>query len=91
MDRRGFLGSMLAACAAPAIVRADSLMRVIPISTIVIPAKTIMGMVNVRDFGAIGDGVTDDTKSIQAAMQYANRYGGRVYFPAGAFTFSGEL
>ena len=30
MDRRGFIGSILAACAAPAIVRADSLMRVMP-------------------------------------------------------------
>lgn len=28
MDRRGFLGVMLAACAAPAVVRASSLMRV---------------------------------------------------------------
>lgn len=30
MDRRSFLGSILAACAAPAIVRADSLMRIVP-------------------------------------------------------------
>ena len=30
MDRRGFLGAMLAACAAPAIVRAGSLMRIAP-------------------------------------------------------------
>lgn len=30
MDRRGFLGSILALGAAPAIVRADSLMRIIP-------------------------------------------------------------
>lgn len=37
--RRGFLGAMLAACAAPAIVRADSLMRVIPRETeILVPA-----------------------------------------------------
>lgn len=28
MNRRGFLGAMLAACAAPAIVRAGSLMRI---------------------------------------------------------------
>jgi hypothetical protein len=28
MDRRGFLASMLVACAAPAIVRADSLIRI---------------------------------------------------------------
>ncbi len=30
MQRRGFLGAMLAACAAPAIVRAGSLMRINP-------------------------------------------------------------
>ncbi len=30
MNRRGFLGSILAACAAPAIVRADALMRILP-------------------------------------------------------------
>ena len=33
MNRRGFLGSIIAACAAPAIVRADALMRVVPINT----------------------------------------------------------
>lgn len=30
MNRRGFLGSILAAAVAPAIVRADSLMRIVP-------------------------------------------------------------
>lgn len=30
MNRRGFLGAILAAAAAPAIVRADSLMRIVP-------------------------------------------------------------
>lgn len=30
MDRRGFIGSILAAATAPAIVRADSLMRIVP-------------------------------------------------------------
>lgn len=30
MNRRGFLGSILAAATAPAIVRADSLMRIVP-------------------------------------------------------------
>lgn len=33
MNRRGFLGACLAVCAAPAIVRADSLMRIIPKKT----------------------------------------------------------
>lgn len=35
MNRRGFLGAMLAACAAPAIVRADSLMRIVPRETLI--------------------------------------------------------
>lgn len=35
MNRRGFLGSILALAAAPAIVRADSLMRIVPMETIV--------------------------------------------------------
>lgn len=35
MNRRGFIGSILAACAAPAIVRADSLMRIIAPETTV--------------------------------------------------------
>ena len=33
MDRRGFLGSILALGLAPAIVRADSLMRIVPRET----------------------------------------------------------
>ena len=36
MNRRDFLGAMLAACAAPAIVRADSLMRIVPRETTVV-------------------------------------------------------
>lgn len=35
MNRRGFLSAMLAAGAAPAIVRADSLMRIVPRETLV--------------------------------------------------------
>ena len=39
-DRRGFLKAMLAACAAPAIVRAGSLMRVNP--AIVVPESNLV-------------------------------------------------
>lgn len=35
--------------------------------------------VNVIDFGAVGDGVTDDTLAIQAAINQ----GGTIYFPSG--------
>lgn len=36
MNRRGFLASILAGCTAPAIVRADVLMRVVPMQTTVL-------------------------------------------------------
>lgn len=36
MNRRSFLGSILAAAVAPAIVRADSLMRIVPRSALVL-------------------------------------------------------
>ena len=44
--------------------------------------------VSVKDFGAVGDGVTDDTAAIQAAIdavQSAGNYCGKVYFPRGIY------
>ena len=60
------------------------------------------GVVNVKQFGARGDGVTDDTSFIQAAIDYANtqqlayspsRYigGRRVYIPSGTYTISSAI
>lgn len=42
------------------------------------------GTVNVRAFGATGDGVTDDTAACQAALTAAGA-GGAVYFPPGTY------
>jgi hypothetical protein len=44
--------------------------------------------VSVKDFGAVGDGVTDDTAAIQAAVDYISTNGGRLYFPSGKFLIS---
>lgn len=45
---------------------------------------------NVYDFGAVGDGVADDTAAIQAAIDKGAETGTAVYFPAGQYRV-GEL
>lgn len=42
---------------------------------------------SVKDFGAVGDGVADDTAAIQAALDA----GGEVYFPAGRYKVTSQL
>jgi len=37
--------------------------------------------INVKDYGAIGDGSTDDTAAIQAAIDALSAQGGTLYFP----------
>ena len=47
---------------------------------------------SVEDYGAVHDGVTDDTSSIQAAIQACfDGGGGTVYFPIGIYLISGAL
>jgi hypothetical protein len=47
----------------------------------------LQDVVSVKDFGAVGDGVADDTAAIQAALTatYA------VYFPAGNYRINGSI
>jgi len=45
---------------------------------------------NVRDFGAVGNGTTDDTAAIQAAIaRVVSDGGGTVYFPPGSYKHTG--
>ncbi len=47
---------------------------------------------NVRDFGAIGDGVANDTRAISATLEAAGKNrGGIVYFPRGRYWISEPL
>jgi parallel beta-helix repeat protein len=46
--------------------------------------KKTDGIVSVKEFGAVGDGVADDTTAIQNALNV----GGIIYFPAGTYIVS---
>lgn len=49
-------------------------------------------VVSVKDFGAVGDGVTDDTAAIQAAVTYAiNSNLKAVYIPSGVYVVSATI
>lgn len=50
----------------------------------VIDIKTPI-FLNVKDFGAVGDGKTDDTKAVLKAIKKAQKIEGTVYFPHGNY------
>ena len=47
--------------------------------------------VSVKDFGAVGDGSTDNTAAIQNAINYVSSVGGTLTFPTGVFLCSSTL
>ena len=86
LDRRSFVGTtggMLAGVAAAGLSQNAQ------------AATNSVGFFNVKDFGAVGDGVTNDRAAIQAAILAANplggaefernKQGGIVYLPAGTY------
>jgi hypothetical protein len=46
--------------------------------------------VSVKDFGATGDGTTDDFDAMLAAWNYAYPIGANLYFPSGTYVVAGE-
>lgn len=48
-------------------------------------------VVSAKDFGAKGDGSTDDTTAVQVALDAAVAAGTALYFPAGSYRLTGQL
>lgn len=61
-----------------------------PDSLIVAPSAPI-GAISVKDCGAVGDGVANDTVAIQAALNLAAANGGTVYLPVGTYLVTTTL
>src|SRR4051812_20081218 len=79
MNRREFTKS-LAMLASASLIRART--------TLWRPSRQTF---NVKDFGALGNGVTDDTTAFERALLRASAKGGTVIVPAGEFPVNRSL
>jgi hypothetical protein len=46
---------------------------------------------NIKDFGAVGDGIADDTVALQAAFAFCSLNHQPLYFPPGTYTTTAQL
>ncbi|GMK42227.1 hypothetical protein PCCS19_52860 [Paenibacillus sp. CCS19] len=61
-------------------------------TTVYPTSDVVIADYNARDFGALGDGVADDTEAIQFALDAAgNNGGGVVFLPAGTYRVNGSF
>jgi len=51
----------------------------------------LQDIISVKDYGAVGDGTTDDTTAIDAAFQHVVTNGGTLYFPEGTYKVTSSI
>jgi hypothetical protein len=58
-----------------------------------LPLANLSALVTVTQFGAVGDGIADDTAAIQSAIDYVASLprGGSVYYPSGRYLVTSPL
>lgn len=82
MKRRAFVAGLPAGLAVGTMAAAPATAQA---------AAVGFGYANVKDFGAVGDGVADDRAAIQAAINSCPSTGGGVFFPPGTYAISSAL
>lgn len=53
--------------------------------------KKTASIINVKEFGAVGNGINDDTEAIQNAIDHANEHGRVVHIPRGTYLISAPI
>jgi hypothetical protein len=66
-------------------------MSLVPGSTALTIPQKVSEHPSIRDFGAVGDGVTDDGAAIQAAINYVAAHGRYLEVPSGRYLHSATL
>ena len=69
----------------------DDLIKNAVTSSIGILENKTFHIVNVKEFGAIGNGINNDTQAIQNAIDYANTKGRKVYIPKGVYMIKSSI
>lgn len=62
------------------------------VDTVYATTDVVISNINVKDYGAKGNGITDDTQAVQNALNAAGAHGGGVVFaPEGTYRLNGHL
>ena len=69
----------------------DCVVDLVDLERVPPPIKQPEGALSVLDFGAKGDGRSDDTEPLRAVVAEAQKTGGVVWVPAGDYAISGDI
>ena len=84
------LGLLLVVLSTIPLIRAEQ--NILPANASVEVQYPALGdQINVRDFGAVGDGITDDTEAIRQAIAATSHELQIIYLPAGTYLISDTL
>ncbi len=73
------------------LAKANYTFSAVDLSDILVYDRAGLGMVNIKDFGAKGDGIADDTTALTTAIANAQSIGGDVILPSGVYRITSTV